>query len=137
LIVNLGDAYHALGQTEKATATYQQAISVGYKQLQTNPQDVPVLAQIALSYAKVGNPRESESLIRRARAQDNKDMTIAYIEVLINALNGKQSQALSLLAAALENHFPAEYAANDPDLESLRSNPEFAKLIKKYAIKKP
>jgi eukaryotic-like serine/threonine-protein kinase len=136
LIVNLGDAYHALGQKEKATATYQQAISVGYKQLQTNPQDASVLAEIALSYAKVGNPQESESLIRRARAQDSKDVTIAYIEVLINALNGKQSQALSLLAAALENHFPAEYAANDPDLESLHSNPEFAKLISKYALKK-
>jgi eukaryotic-like serine/threonine-protein kinase len=136
LIVNLGDAYHALGQKEKASATYQQAISVGYKQLQTNPQDASVLAEIALSYAKVGNPQESESLIRRARAQDSKDVTIAYIEVLINALNGKQSQALSLLAAALENHFPAEYAANDPDLESLHSNPEFAKLISKYALKK-
>jgi eukaryotic-like serine/threonine-protein kinase len=136
LIVNLGDAYHALGLTDKAKATYEQAISVGYKQLQTNPQDAPVMAEIALSFAKVGNAQESETLIRRARAQDKKDVSIAYIEVLINALNGKQSQALSLLGDALENHFPAEYAASDPDLNSLHSNPEFARLIRKYS-KKP
>jgi tetratricopeptide (TPR) repeat protein len=137
LIVNLGDAYHALGQAEKALATYQQAISVGFKELQTNPQDAPVLAEIALSYAKVGNLQESENFIRRARAQDQKDVTIAYIEVQVNALNGKPSQALELLADVLGHHFPADYAAVDPDLDSLHSNPQFAKLIGKYSTKKP
>jgi len=33
----------------------------------------------------------------------------------------------------LADHYPAESAAVDPDLESLHSNPEFAKLIKKYS----
>jgi eukaryotic-like serine/threonine-protein kinase len=136
LFVNLGDAYRALGQKDKAQAAYQQAISVGYKELQTNPQDAAVMAEIALSYAKVGNVQESETLIKRARAQDKKDVTIAYIEVLISAQNGKQGQALTLLADALENHFPADYAENDPDLATLHDNPEFTKLIKKYS-KKP
>jgi eukaryotic-like serine/threonine-protein kinase len=137
LIVNLGDAYHALGQTDKARTTYQQAISVGFKELQTNPQNTPVLADIALSYAKVGNVQESETFIRRAREQDKKDVNIAYIEVQINALNGKPSQALALLADALEHHFPADYAAADPDLDSLHSKAEFDALIKKYSSKKP
>ena len=52
--MNLGDAYRALGQKEKAQAAYQQAISVGYKQLQMNPQDAEVMAEIALSYANSG-----------------------------------------------------------------------------------
>jgi tetratricopeptide (TPR) repeat protein/TolB-like protein len=136
LVVNLGDAYRALGQKDKAQAAYQKAISVGYKQLQTNPQDASVMAEIALSYANVGNVQESQTLIGRARALDKKDMNIAYTEVQIAALTGKSSQAVTLLADALENHFPADYAANDPDLDTLHDNPEFLKLMKKYS-KKP
>ncbi len=136
LAVNLGDAYRALGQTDKAHAAYQQAISAGYKELQTNPQDTTVLAEVALSYANLGKPQDADTFIARARAQDKKDVDLAYAEVQINALNGKSSQALALLAGVLENHFPAEFAAVDPDLDSLHSNPEFDKLIKKYSTKK-
>jgi tetratricopeptide (TPR) repeat protein/TolB-like protein len=137
LAVNLGDAYRALGQTDKAHAAYQQAISAGYKELQTNPQDTTVLTEVALSYANLGKPQDADTFIARARAQDKKDVNLAYAEVQINALNGKSNQALVLLAGVLENHFPAEFAAVDPDLESLHSNPEFEKLIKKYSTKKP
>jgi tetratricopeptide (TPR) repeat protein len=137
LAVNLGDAYRALGQKDKAQAAYQQAISVGYKELQTNPQDTQVLAEIGLSYANLGKPQEAETFIGRARAQDKKNVNLAYTEVQINALNGKSSQALTLLAQVLENHFPAEFAAVDPDLDSLHGSPEFARLIKKYSTKKP
>lgn len=136
LVVNLGDAYRALGQKDKAQAAYQQAISVGYKQLQVNPQDSTVMAEIALSYANVGNVKEADTLIGRARALDKKDVDIAYIEVQIAALTGKQGQAVALLADLLENHYSADYAANDPDLDSLHNNPEFVKLMKKYS-KKP
>jgi serine/threonine protein kinase/tetratricopeptide (TPR) repeat protein len=136
LIVNLGDAYRALGQKDKAQAAYQQAISVGYKQLQVNPQDSTVMAEIALSYANVGNVKEADTLIGRSRALDKKDVDIAYIEVQIAALTGKQSQAVALLADLLENHYSADYAANDPDLDSLHNNPDFIKLMKKYS-KKP
>jgi eukaryotic-like serine/threonine-protein kinase len=136
LAVNLGDAYRALGQTDKAHAAYQQAISAGYKELQTNPQDTSVLGEVALSYANLGKPQDAETFIARARAQDKKDVNLAYTEVQIAALNGKSTQALTLLAAVLADHYPAESAAVDPDLESLRSNPEFEKLIKKYS-KKP
>jgi eukaryotic-like serine/threonine-protein kinase len=137
LAVNLGDAYRALGQTDKAHAAYQQAISAGYKELQTNPQDTSVLAEVALSYAKLGKPQDAETFIARARAQDKKDVNLAYTEVQIDALNGKSSQAMTLLAAVLADHYPAESAAVDPDLESLHSNPDFDKLIKKYSTKKP
>jgi eukaryotic-like serine/threonine-protein kinase len=137
LAVNLGDAYRALGQTDKAQASYQRAVSAGYKELQTNPQDTTVLAEVALSYANLGKPQDADTFIARARAQDKKDVNLAYAEVQINALNGRPGQALTLLAAVLADHFPAEFAAVDPDLESLHSNPEFDKLIKKYATKKP
>ena len=136
MAVNLGDAYRGSGQAEKAQATYQQAISLGYKELQTNSSDAEVMAEMALAYAKIGKPQEASDFIRRARAQDKNDINIVYTEAQIGALLGKSNQALDSLREALEKHYPADFAAVDPDLESLHSNPQFQNLIKKYSATK-
>ena len=39
MVLNLADAYRGSGQQDKASTTYQQAVAVGFKELQTNPQD--------------------------------------------------------------------------------------------------
>jgi len=94
MAVNLGDAYRGLGQADKARAAYQQAVTLGYKELQTNSRDVTVMVQMASAYAKLGNPQEAEDFIRRARAQDKNNVSLVYSEAQIDALVGKQSQAL-------------------------------------------
>lgn len=135
LAVNLGDAYRRSGQADNARAAYQHAISLGYKELQTNPRDAEVMAQLALSYAKIGNPQEAEDFIRRARAQ-NDNINLAFNDAEVEALIGKPSQAVELLQELLEKHYPPDFVAADPDLDNLRGNPEFDRLIKKYS-KKP
>ena len=95
------------------------------------------MAQIALSYAKSGNPDQAEAFIRRARTQDKNDLNILYSEAQVNALLGKQIEALELLQDALEKHYSAEAMVGDPDLNNLRNNPEFNSLIKKYSKKGP
>jgi serine/threonine-protein kinase len=135
--VNLADAYFGSGQADKGRAAYQQAISVGFKELQTNPQDATVMAQIALAYARIGNPQEAGVFIQRARTQHKNDVNILYNEAQINALTGKPSQALELLQEALEKHYPVESVVADPYLENLHGNAEFDRLIKKYSKKEP
>jgi serine/threonine-protein kinase len=137
IAVNLGDAYRGAGQADKAQATYQQAISLGYKELQTNSRDADVMAEVALAYAKIGNPQQAETFIHRSRAQDKDNVNIVYVEAQISSLLGKPTQALASLQEALEKHYPAEFASVDPDLESLHGNSEFQSLIKKYSTKKP
>jgi eukaryotic-like serine/threonine-protein kinase len=134
---NLADAYHLSGQAEKAQATYQQAISLGYKELQTNPRDAGVMAEIALAYAKIGKAQEATDFIRRARAQDKDNVDIIYTETQVYGLTGKTSQALASLQEALEKHFPAESVASDPALDSLHGNPAYESMIKKYSSNKP
>jgi eukaryotic-like serine/threonine-protein kinase len=136
LAVNLGDAYRGSGQADKARASYQQAITLGYKELQTNSRDAAVMAEMALAYAKVGNPQEAQDFIKRSRAQDKNDVNLIYAEAQINALIAKPSQALGSLQEALEKHYPADFVAVDPDLESLHGNPQFQSLIKKYSAQK-
>ncbi|HVA72693.1 MAG TPA: tetratricopeptide repeat protein [Candidatus Limnocylindrales bacterium] len=135
--VNLADAYRWSGQVDKAKTTYQKAISLGYKELETNPQDAASMAQIALSYAKIGNAQQAQAFIRRARGIDKNNVEYMYDEAEVNALLGRQDDALKALRAAFEKHYPAEYAAGDPELENLQKNPEFGTLIKEYARKKP
>ncbi|MGH9864265.1 MAG: protein kinase domain-containing protein [Candidatus Acidiferrales bacterium] len=135
--VNLADAYRWSGQVDKAKTTYQQAISLGYKELETNPQDAASMAQIALSYAKTGDAQHAGSFIRRARAIDKNNVEYMYDEAEINALLNRQSDALKALRQAFQKHYPAEYAAGDPELENLQKNPEFASLLKEFAEKKP
>ena len=135
--VNLGDAYRGAGQHDKARATYQQAVSLGYKQLQTNPQDADVMAEIALCYANLGDAQQADTFIKKSRAIDKSNVGYIYEEAQIYALLGKTKEALKALQESLEKHYPAEAVAGDPNVDSLRSTPEFNDLIKKYSAKKP
>jgi len=134
--VNLADAYRSAGQKDKAHDTYQHAISLGYKELQTNPQDANVMTQIALAFANIGDAAQAEIFITRARAIDKNSVDYIYSQAEINALLGKTTEALKALQESLEKHYPAEAAEQDVELDSLRSNPQFTALIKKYAAKK-
>jgi tetratricopeptide (TPR) repeat protein len=136
-MVNLADAYRGAGQQDKAHTTYQQAISVGFKELETNPQNAAVKAQIALSYARIGNASEAKSFIRQARGIDKNNVDYIYLEAEIDALLGQSADALTLLREAFEKHYPAEFAAGDDALTNLKGNPEFASLIKQYSQQKP
>jgi serine/threonine-protein kinase len=137
MIVNLADAYRALGQQDKARDTYQHAITLGFKELQTNPQNVAVMVEMALSYAKIGNAQQAQSFIQKARGIDKNNVSYIYNEAEIDALVGRSAESLKVLREALEKHYPAEYAAGDDDLKSVNGNPEFASLIKQYSQKKP
>jgi tetratricopeptide (TPR) repeat protein len=136
-MANLADSYRAGGQQDKARAAYQQAISLGYKELETNPRNTSVMAEIALADAKLGNAQEAQSLIKRVRTMDKNNVNFIYEESVIDALLGRGSDALKVLQEALQKHYPAEFVGGDPDLQSLQSNPEFTNLIKKYSEKKP
>jgi tetratricopeptide (TPR) repeat protein/TolB-like protein/predicted Ser/Thr protein kinase len=137
MTVNLADSYRFSGQKDKARATYQQAVSLGYKELQTNPQNSDVMAQIALCYANLGDAQQADTFIKKARAIDKSSLDYVYDQVEIYALLGNTKEALAALKEALEKHYPAEAVAADPNVDSLHSNPEFNDLIKKYSAKKP
>jgi eukaryotic-like serine/threonine-protein kinase len=135
--VNLGDAYRGAGQHGKARATYEQAISLGHKELQTNPQNADAMAEIALCYANLGDAQQADTFIKKARAIDKRNVGYIYEEAQIYSLLGKPDEGLKALQESLEKHYPAETVASDPNLDNLRSSPEFNDLIKKYSARKP
>lgn len=134
--VNLADAYRSAGQKDKARDMYQRAVSLGYKELQTNPRDADAMSEIALSYANLGKGHQAETFITRAREIDGNNVEYIYNQAEIYALLGNPSQALKTLQESLEKHYPAEFAEQDVEFDSLRGNPQFAALIKKYSAQK-
>lgn len=137
VVVNLADAYRWGGQKDKAQETYQRAIALGYKELQTNPQNASAMAQIALSYAKIGDAQHADSFIRRARsiAKDNVDNI--YYQAEVDAILHRPDSALKNLREAFEKHYPVDYASGDQEMENLWQNPKFTALVKEFSSKKP
>jgi eukaryotic-like serine/threonine-protein kinase len=130
-IVNLADGYRAAAQQDKATATYQRAISAGFKELEINPQNTDVMDQLALSYAKIGKAKEAGTFITKIRAIDKKNVNFIYDQARVNALLGRTKEALKSLHEALDNHYPCQAAAVDPDLSSIQSTEEFKGMMAK------
>lgn len=137
VVVNLADAYRWAGQQDKAQQTYQNAISLGFKELQTNPQNSLTMAQIALSYAKIGDAQQAHTFIERARTIAKHNVDYIYDEAEIDAILNRQDDALKVLREAFEKHYPVDYASGDQELENLRNNPKFAALIKQFSASKP
>jgi tetratricopeptide (TPR) repeat protein len=132
---NLGDAYRAAGQVQKAAETYDKAITLAYAQLEVNPRDAGTTADLAFYLAKKGDTLRGEQYIRQARAIDASAPQLAYMEGQIYALAGKQPEALKALREAFQKGYPAEEAQKDPELVSLRDSPSFRKLISEYQAK--
>jgi eukaryotic-like serine/threonine-protein kinase len=128
---NLADAYRWSGQKDKANATYDKAISLGFKELQVNPQNTDAMAGLALYYAKKGQPDKGLEFIRRARAIDTQNVELLYIQAVVENLGGQQNDAIRDLGQSLQKGYPAREADADPELDNLRSRPEFGQMIKK------
>ncbi len=124
----LADAYRWSGQSDKANATYDEAISLAFKSIQVNPQDAEALGNLALCYVKKGDAVKATQFIARARAIDNKSNELMYEEATVFALSARNSEALASLEQACKSGYSIEVAKSDPELKRLRETPEFAKL---------
>ena len=135
LVGNLADAYRWSGQNEKALATYDQAINLAVKALQVNPRDVRTMGSLALYYSKKGQSAQASTFIRRARSIDSKSGALLYIEATVYAQAGQPEKAIASLRESFRNGYGPELAESDPELNSLHSRPDFAKLIREFQKK--
>jgi len=130
---NLADAYRYSGQKDKANATYDKAIALAFKDLQVNPQSTNAMGDLGVYYAKKGDPTRGMEFIQRARAIDKKDVELIYSQATVESLANKPLDAIRSLREALTKGYPLGDMQADPELENLRSRPEFQALIKEYA----
>jgi serine/threonine-protein kinase len=133
---NLADAYGAAGRKDQATATYDKAIQLAFRQLQVNPKLASVTGDLALYYAKKGDGAHALEYIRQARSIDREDLQLLYLQAEIYSLTNHQKEAIATLRQAFQKGYSPEEAMNDPELGSLKSLPEFTKLVAEFSGKK-
>jgi len=133
---NLADAYRAAGRKDQAGTTYDKAIQLAFRQLQVNPKLASVTGDLALYYAKKGDGGHALEYIRQARSLDREDLQLLYFQAQIYALTNRQQDALTALRQAFQKGYSSEEAVNDPELGSLKSLPEFSKLVAEYSGKR-
>jgi eukaryotic-like serine/threonine-protein kinase len=129
---NLADAYRWSGQREKANATYDKAIALAFKELAVNPRNSDTMGGLALYYAKKGMPTQALNFIQHARSINKEDVDLVYTEAVVEALANRPDNALKLLREAFERGYAVQEAKSDPELENLRSRPEFEKLLAEF-----
>lgn len=136
LMGDLADAYRAAGQKDQANAAYDKAIQLAFQQLQVNPKLAPVTGHLGLYYAKKGDAAHALTYIRQARSLDAEDLQLLYYEVEVESLAGHQQDAIATLRQAFKKGYSPEEAMSDPELGSLKSLPEFTKLVNEFSAKK-
>jgi tetratricopeptide (TPR) repeat protein len=126
----LGAAYTGLGQEAKAAAAYARSIEVAKQQLSVNPGDVRALYMGAVAWARIGRRKEALAWAKKALVLDSQDSAVLYNVACLYALLHRTEEALNCLRRVVRSGWRKEWIKNDPDLNSLRDNPEFKRLLR-------
>ncbi|MFZ5942715.1 MAG: tetratricopeptide repeat protein [Bacillota bacterium] len=121
--VNIGVEFSNLGLHQEALEMYQLALAI-------DPHSSLVYSNIGVEYALLGQYEQAINYHKNAIKLNSFYGDAWYNLGCSYALNNNQVDAIKALEKAFkidkENIF---YAKNDPELESIRSTPEFKKLI--------
>jgi len=126
---NLADAYRMLpSESDKASMAYKQAISLAEKQLAVNPKDTDVLSSLALYYSRIGDSGRARKYLGAALRATPNEVDILRIACLVHLEAGEEQESLKWLGKAVHAGYPREQLTANPELTTLRSQPEFTRL---------
>jgi TolB-like protein len=119
-----------LGEAEKARELRRRQNAVMEQHVERVPEDVRARILLAGNYAFFGQAADAMSQLQIAVTLRPKDPNIHYNAACVYGILGRKAEALAMLRKSKENGFAyMDWAARDPDLASLRDDPEFLELI--------
>jgi serine/threonine protein kinase/tetratricopeptide (TPR) repeat protein len=126
---NLGDAYRMIPRdSSKSAAAYQEAIRLAEIQLKLNPSDSSVLSSLAIYYARTNDATRAEKYLDRALKASPRDVDVLRIACLVHLEAGERQEALLWLQKAVGAGYAKAQLLANPELASLRSDPQFDRL---------
>jgi serine/threonine protein kinase/Tfp pilus assembly protein PilF len=127
--IPITNALKSLGREEQARMLLDRGILALEKQLDTVPEDVRARMLLAGYYASVGRSEEAVRQLQTAVALRPRDSNVLYNAACAYALLQQPGEALEMLKSAKEAGWAnLDWAKRDPDLISLRDDPEFQQL---------
>ncbi len=128
----LASCYRALGELEKLRDAASRMVSEAEKAIQQDPSNGAALGILAGGYALLGDEERTREWIARAMLidPDNLNMRYNFACVLAGHLGDKDG-AIRMLQSTLSavGCFQVKIAETDTDLDSLRDDPRFQKLL--------
>lgn len=125
----LGAAYAYRGLTYYHMGCYKEAIEDFTEGFDTGFSAVATLGNRALAHLRLNDTSKAEADLDRLRDLSPEEPGTFYTVACFSCLSGKDDEALSALAVAIEGYDKyGSLAATDPDFDKLRLDPRFRKL---------
>ncbi|MDH4036493.1 MAG: protein kinase [Candidatus Krumholzibacteria bacterium] len=125
----LGMCYRRLGEDARGRSADLECIEAAKRHLRAHPEDTRAWTMGAAVLAEMGEPDTAARWLANAMSVDPDEPIIVYNAACVYVRLGRVDEALDCLEIAFKLGAVAEWATNDPDLDSLRANPRFQKLL--------
>ncbi len=129
-LILAGTALQELGRHDEAQRSRTEGLARARHQLDLQPKNVRALALGGGVLVETGNPREGFAWIERSLLLSGEEPWVLYNAACSHARAGNLEQSLELLERAVDGGiWHRQWLENDPDMEALRSRPEFVALL--------
>lgn len=127
----LADSYRAMSEHDDAREATATAIPLAEARLEINDQDWETMAMLATYYAYSDRPEEALGQTEAALVISNRDPEALLYAAFTSVALGDKEASLSYLEEMVErDDFYRNYVLEEPELQVLRGNERFERLIK-------
>ena len=115
------------GSEQKSAPSLRRAIELGLKNLETNPRDYSLLANLAEYYARLGQAKQAAEKLRAIPRAAEKPLASRMATVY--ELTGKRADAIRVIRENLRTKASLNQIRDEPDLSSLWNSPEMRQIV--------
>ncbi len=133
---DLGNAYHWIGENDKAREAWQRTISLAQERLAVNPASVSALEYAAFGYAKLGEREPALSVIERLLDLERKSAETLRVIAKTYERLGERDSALNYIEKALVSEPALAPLETSEWLNNLRADPRYQALIQAHVEQK-
>jgi tetratricopeptide (TPR) repeat protein/TolB-like protein len=128
---NLGDAYLAVPElSSQAAGAYRNALEAVTRRLTVNPNSAELLLGAALYAAKLKQSAAARQYMTKALATGPLSASLLFECGVVWEVLGERDRALDALAEAVKKGFSGEQLLREPELEKLRKDERFSRIVR-------
>ncbi len=135
LMYNLGDTILETGEADRARGWFERALAAYDREIEAGGDVARLLAERALTAAKLGRLAEATADVEKALALDSGNSTLNYYAAMVYALSGDRAQMLARARRAIESGFPREPFTTDKNFAAYREDADFLAVVEAPALR--